>query len=103
MDKAADNIQKAADALAKVNGADEQGESQSRNGKGAGPGNNDGSGKSDPTKDNLPPDVAQYLGKPWGELSGEVKSKIIQDLKAKYGEDYARVIKLYFEQIADRK
>jgi hypothetical protein len=48
-------------------------------------------------------DVAQYLGKPWGELPGEVRTKIIQDLKAKYGEDYARVIKLYFEQQAEKK
>ena len=51
----------------------------------------------------LPKDLQQYLGKPWGELPGDVKSKIIQDLKAKYGEDYARVIKLYFEQIAEKK
>ena len=27
----------------------------------------------------------------------------IEELKAKYGEDYARTIKLYFEEIADTK
>src|SRR5581483_1245244 len=48
-------------------------------------------------------DAAKYAGKPWGELPGELRTKIIQDMKAKYGEDYARVIKLYFEQRADRK
>jgi hypothetical protein len=36
-------------------------------------------------------------------LPGELQTKIIQDMKAKYGDDYARVIKLYFEQIADTK
>ncbi|QEL20105.1 DUF4175 family protein [Limnoglobus roseus] len=59
--------------------------------------------KVDPTKTDLPKDLQQYLGKPWGDLPGDVKSKIIQDLQAKYGEDYARVIKLYFEQIAEKK
>jgi hypothetical protein len=45
-------------------------------------------------------DRSQYAGKTWGELPGELQTKIIQDVKAKYGDDYARMIKLYFEQIA---
>ncbi len=49
------------------------------------------------------PDAKKYAGKSWGELPGELRTKIMQDMKAKYGEDYARVIKLYFEQRADRK
>jgi hypothetical protein len=32
-----------------------------------------------------------------------LKTKILQDMKSQYGDDYARVIKLYFEQIAERK
>jgi hypothetical protein len=44
-----------------------------------------------------------FNGKRWGELPGELRTKIVQDMKAKYGEDYARMIKLYFEQIADTK
>ena len=44
-----------------------------------------------------------FDGKKWGELPGEVRSKIVQEMKAKYGEDYARMIKLYFEQLADTK
>lgn len=48
-------------------------------------------------------DAKKYAGKSWGELPGELQTKIIQDMKAKYGDDYARVIKLYFEQIADTK
>jgi hypothetical protein len=51
----------------------------------------------------LPADQRQYAGKRWGELPGELQTRIIQDMKAKYGEDYARIIKLYFEQIADTK
>jgi hypothetical protein len=48
-------------------------------------------------------DLEKYAGKPWGELPGELRTKIVQEMKSQYGEDYARVIKLYFEQIADRK
>jgi hypothetical protein len=48
-------------------------------------------------------DKAAYAGKSWGELPGELRTKIIQDMKARYGEDYARMIKWYFEQIADTK
>jgi hypothetical protein len=51
----------------------------------------------------LPPDLKQYAGVPWGDLPGDVKSKIVQDLRAKYGDEYARIIKLYFEQLADSK
>ncbi|NBO90830.1 MAG: hypothetical protein EBV06_00710 [Planctomycetia bacterium] len=39
--------------------------------------------------------------KKWGELPGELKAKITQDMRAKFGDDYARMIKLYFEQLAD--
>ena len=52
---------------------------------------------------NLSPELAQYTGKPWGELPGQIKQKIIQEMQAKYGADYARNIKLYFEQLAERK
>jgi hypothetical protein len=46
-------------------------------------------------------DAKEYAGKRWGELPGELRTKIIQDMQARYGDDYARIIKLYFEQIAD--
>ncbi|HEV2949276.1 MAG TPA: hypothetical protein VGX70_18015 [Gemmataceae bacterium] len=48
-------------------------------------------------------DMQKYAGKPWGQLPGELRNQIIQDMKARYGEDYARIIKLYFEQIAETK
>jgi hypothetical protein len=67
------------------------------------PSGNRGVGTGPQSAESLPPEVQQYLGKPWGDLPGDVRTKIIQDLQAKYGEDYARVIKLYFEQLAERK
>jgi hypothetical protein len=48
-------------------------------------------------------DKEKYAGKPWGQLPGELRNQILQDMKARYGEDYARIIKLYFEQIAETK
>jgi hypothetical protein len=45
----------------------------------------------------------KYAGKPWGELPGKLKTKILQDMKVKFGDDYARLIKLYFEQMADTR
>ena len=35
-------------------------------------------------------------------VPGDVKSKITRELRAKYGEDYARLIQLYFDQLAER-
>jgi hypothetical protein len=48
-------------------------------------------------------DKGVYAGKSWGELPGEVRTRIVQDMKTLYGEDYAQMIKSYFEQIADTK
>jgi hypothetical protein len=48
-------------------------------------------------------DAKKFAGKRWGELPGELRTKIIQDVQSRYGADYARIIKLYFEQIADTK
>jgi hypothetical protein len=51
----------------------------------------------------LPKDMKKYAGKPWGQLPGELRTRIIQDMRDKYGDDYARMIKLYFEQVAETK
>lgn len=97
--KAADGLQKAADQMAK---AQQQGDGQPKDLKhGEGKGNTPGAGGG--TSGEVPSVVVENLGKSWGELPGDVKSKITQELKAKYGDDYARVIKLYFEQLAERK
>jgi hypothetical protein len=101
--KSMEQAAKKLDDAAKQLGEGGKGDGKGKTGESTTPGGNDGSDKSATTQTDLPKDLQQYLGKPWGELSGEVQSKIIQDLKAKYGEDYARVIKLYFESIAERK
>ena len=56
-----------------------------------------------PRTDTPPAEIVGRFDKPWGELPGDVQSKILQELAAKYGEDYARTIKLYFESLAERK
>jgi hypothetical protein len=60
-----------------------------------------GGGKID--ENALKLDPMQYLGKRWGQLPGTLRTKLLQDMREKYGEDYARTIKLYFEGIADTK
>ena len=50
-----------------------------------------------------PPDILSPLDGSWGELPEGTRAKVLQDLTAKYGEDYARAIKLYFESLAERK
>jgi hypothetical protein len=45
-------------------------------------------------------ELKKYAGRSWGELPGELRTRIMQDLVARYGEDYAGIIQRYFEQIA---
>ncbi|HEX3149341.1 MAG TPA: hypothetical protein VHR66_14805 [Gemmataceae bacterium] len=102
MQKAAGSLQQAAGQL----GQGSQGQSQSGQGNGMNSQTSGGKiGGPGGTLDlrQFSPDVAQHTGKPWGELPGEIKTKIVQEMKARYGEDYARNIKLYFEQLAERK
>jgi hypothetical protein len=70
-------------------------------GEGGAGGGRPGGGAPDLTR--YGDDLKKYAGKRWGELPGELRTKIIQDMKSRYGDDYARIIKLYFEQLADRK
>ncbi|MFM7151696.1 MAG: hypothetical protein ACKO23_17860, partial [Gemmataceae bacterium] len=95
MQQAAQDLAQAAQQLAQNNapGRNAQQPSQSSE-MGA-----EGGGSLDPRV--LPGELAPYAGKRWGELPGELRTKIVQQMKARYGEDYARMIKLYFEQIAD--
>lgn len=39
-------------------------------------------------------------GKAWGELPGELKTQMLQDFRARYGPEYAEVIRQYFERLA---
>lgn len=97
MANAADKLKRAAEKLAPGKG-DGSGEAADNRKPKEGP---NPSGKV--SSDVKPSALSANLGKPWGELSGEVKAQMTQELKAKYGEDYARIIKLYFEQLAERK
>lgn len=103
MDKAAESLQQAANKLGQGQGPGDGPSNPGQGDKGKTSGGNIGGpgGKLDLTA--FPPDVSKHNGKAWGELPGEIKTKIIQDMKARYGEDYARNIKLYFEQLAERK
>lgn len=104
MDKAADALQQAADQLGQGSqGGPGDGQQPGKGKDGKNPGGNLGGPGGTLDLRNLSPEVAQYTGKTWGELPGQIKQKVMQELQAKYGADYARNIKLYFEQLAERK
>jgi hypothetical protein len=46
----------------------------------------------------LPREAA--MGRNWGELPGELRNRLVQDLRGRYGEEYAEVIRRYFERLA---
>jgi hypothetical protein len=97
MQQAAQSLQQAAQSM-------QQGQPNGQPPKGPTNGqNNDGKGNLPIDLSKYGKDAAKYNGKPWGELPGELRTRIIQDMKAAYGDDYARMIKLYFEQLADKK
>jgi hypothetical protein len=99
MQQAAQALQQAAQQLGQQQPGDSN--SQPMQNTTSGPRGASGDGRIDESL--LSPDMKKHAGKRWGELPGELQTKIIQDMKAKYGDDYARIIKLYFEQIADTK
>ena len=97
MQQAANSLQNAARQVG------QRGNPQSRPNGPSQPAQTASQGKGSPTAAPLPADLQKYAGKKWGELPGELRTRMVQDMKAQYGDDYARVIKLYFEQIAENK
>jgi hypothetical protein len=100
------SMENAAKALRQAAGQMSQGTQQAQSGNPgqqgpAGSVGAQGGGRPDPST--FGPGISKYAGKTWGELPGELKTKIVQDMREKYGEDYARMIKMYFEQLADTK
>jgi hypothetical protein len=91
MQQAAQSLQQAAQQLGQQQG-------QARPNNDPGLRGASGDGKVDASL--LPSDQQKYAGKRWGELPGELRTKILQDMQGKYGDDYARIIKLYFEQVS---
>ncbi len=95
MERAASALQQVVQQLARQSGPPRQGGRQPQRGPVVGGGLVDTS--------LLGPGGLKYAGKRWGELPGELRTRIIQDMQARYGEDYARIIKLYFEELADTR
>jgi hypothetical protein len=101
MRQAAQSLDQAAQRIGQGNQGDGQRDARQRTASDGAPATSMSPGAGDPNASSLPPDVQKYVGKKWGELPGELRTRILQDVKAQYGDDYARIIKLYFEQIAD--
>src|SRR5260370_7027502 len=43
-------------------------------------------------------DMQKYAGNPWGQLPGELRNQILQDMTAPYRQAYPRIITLHFQQ-----
>lgn len=103
---AAKEMQGAADALKKaaqeMRDGGQQGQSNSSDGA-SNPNAGGNDGKQLPVSPDVAKELSRHAGKKWGELPGELRTKIMEDVKSQYGEDYARIIRLYFESLADRK
>ena len=44
--------------------------------------------------------IARKTGRAWGELPGHLRTEILQMAQGRYRDDYARLIQLYFREIA---
>jgi hypothetical protein len=57
-------------------------------------------GTADPDLAELQDLVRTKTGRAWGELPGHLRTEILQMSQGRYREDYARLIQLYFQEIA---
>jgi hypothetical protein len=57
-----------------------------------------GTGTPDLTE--LKATIARKTGRAWGELPGHLRTEILQMSQGRYRDDYARLIQLYFREIA---
>ena len=60
-------------------------------------------GKAEPDLTALKEMVRQKTGRKWGELPGHLRNEILQMQAGRYRDDYARIIQLYFREIAGGK
>jgi hypothetical protein len=97
---AAQSLQQAAKGMQGASDQKAQGSSQPG---GDNPNGGDADGKRPPVSSDVAKELERHAGKKWGDLPGELRTRILQDVKAQYGDDYARIIRLYFESLADRK
>jgi hypothetical protein len=47
----------------------------------------------------LPGDLTKYSAEAWGRMPESLRTRLLQDLRVQFGEDYARIIQRYFEQL----
>src|SRR5258708_32399359 len=99
MQQAAQNLQQAAQQLAKQQQQQQEGKPEG----GADPAKTASNTAGQVDQALLPADMKKYAGKRWGELPGELRTQIIQDMKAKYGDSHARMINLNFERGGEQK
>ncbi len=57
-------------------------------------------GRADPDLAGLQAAVRSQTGRAWGELPGHLRTEILQMSQGRYRDDYARLIQLYFREIA---
>ena len=57
-------------------------------------------GKADPHLAELQAALRAKTGRAWGELPGHLRTEILQMSQGRYRDDYARLIQLYFREIA---
>jgi hypothetical protein len=57
----------------------------------------------DPDTGKIDPTSKKFTGTRWGELSGPLQTKMLQELIARYGPDNAEIIKQYYEDLAAGK
>ena len=57
-------------------------------------------GKGDADLTELKDMVRRKTGRAWGELPGHLRTEILQMSQGRYRDDYARLIQLYFREIA---
>jgi hypothetical protein len=57
----------------------------------------------DPARDLslTPDDFKNMKGKPWGELPGELRARIVEELRGQFGEEYGPIIQRYFQRLAE--
>jgi hypothetical protein len=102
-EQAPPNMQSAAQAMQQAASLAERQLSLSRQPRASIPGTIGNWGSQPKSGLSLPKELEQFVGRPWGDLPGELRTRVVNDLRARYGDDYARIIQAYFEALADSR
>jgi hypothetical protein len=49
------------------------------------------------------PRLENLTARSWGQLPGELQTRMLMDMQARYGSEYAAIIQRYFERLADTR